>query len=48
MWQSLDAVRAFAGADIEAAVVEPEARAVLASFDSRVSHYTIGINASSG
>ena len=44
MWESLDAVRAFAGADIEAAVVEPEARAVLARFDSRVSHHAIAIN----
>jgi mannose-6-phosphate isomerase-like protein (cupin superfamily) len=37
-WVSLDAIRAFAGADIEHAVVEPEARAVLSRFDTRVRH----------
>jgi heme-degrading monooxygenase HmoA len=37
-WESLDAIRAFAGDDIEAAVVEPEARAVLDDFDARVRH----------
>jgi mannose-6-phosphate isomerase-like protein (cupin superfamily) len=37
-WQSMDAIRSFAGEDIEAAVVEPEARAVLADFDERVRH----------
>jgi hypothetical protein len=34
----MDAIRAFTGDDIEAAVVEPAARAVLADFDSRVRH----------
>jgi mannose-6-phosphate isomerase-like protein (cupin superfamily) len=37
-WESLDAIRAFAGEDIDLAVVEPEARAVLSQFDSRVRH----------
>jgi mannose-6-phosphate isomerase-like protein (cupin superfamily) len=37
-WESIDAIRAFAGEDIEAAVVEPEARAALADFDGRVRH----------
>ena len=37
-WASLDAIRAFAGEDIERAVVEPEARAVLSRFDTRVRH----------
>jgi mannose-6-phosphate isomerase-like protein (cupin superfamily) len=37
-WDSLDAIRAFAGDDVEAAVVGPEARAVLAGFDERVRH----------
>ncbi len=37
-WESLDAIRAFAGEDIELAVVEPEARAVLSGFDTRVRH----------
>lgn len=39
MWfDDLDAVRAFAGEDYEAAVVPPEARAVLERFDQRSAH----------
>jgi heme-degrading monooxygenase HmoA len=38
-FDSLDAVRAFAGEDYEAAVVSPAARALLASFDARSRHY---------
>lgn len=42
MWfTSLDAVRAFAGADYEVAVVPPAARAVLARFDARSAHYDV-------
>jgi heme-degrading monooxygenase HmoA len=37
-WESLDAIRSFAGEDLDAAVVEPEARAVLVDFDARVRH----------
>jgi mannose-6-phosphate isomerase-like protein (cupin superfamily) len=37
-WASLDAIRAFAGDDVEAAVVEAAARAVLADFDRQVHH----------
>ena len=37
-WNSLEAIRAFAGDDIDAAVVEPEARAALSRFDTRVRH----------
>lgn len=40
-WQSLDAIRAFAGADIEKAMVEPGAVAALVDFDKTVSHYEI-------
>jgi heme-degrading monooxygenase HmoA len=40
-WVSLDAVRKFAGADIEQAVVEPEAAAALISYDKRVKHCEI-------
>jgi heme-degrading monooxygenase HmoA len=40
-WRSLDAVRAFTGDDLEAAVVEPEAAAVLTRYDTRVRHYEI-------
>jgi mannose-6-phosphate isomerase-like protein (cupin superfamily) len=37
-WESMDAIRAFAGDDVDAAVVEPDARAVLAEFDTQVRH----------
>jgi heme-degrading monooxygenase HmoA len=40
-WESMDAVRAFAGDDPSRAVVEPEAVAVLSSFDKVVRHYEI-------
>jgi heme-degrading monooxygenase HmoA len=40
-WRSLDAVRTFAGADVEAAVVEADAAAVLSRYDERVRHYEI-------
>jgi heme-degrading monooxygenase HmoA len=42
LWDSLDAVRAFAGEeDYEAAVVPPEARALLVRFDERSAHYEV-------
>jgi hypothetical protein len=42
MWfDSLDAVRAFAGEDYEVAVVPPSARAVLKRFDARSQHYDV-------
>lgn len=40
-WQSMQAVRAFAGDDPDAAVVEEEAAAVLTDYDTRVRHYEI-------
>ena len=40
-WTNRDAIRAFAGADIERAVVEPEAVAALTSFDATVQHWDI-------
>jgi heme-degrading monooxygenase HmoA len=40
-FDSLDAVRDFAGQDYEAAVVPPKARAVLSRFDERSQHYEI-------
>ena len=39
MWESLDAIRAFAGDDIEAAVFEPEAQRLLPNREDRVKHY---------
>jgi heme-degrading monooxygenase HmoA len=41
IWRSLDAIKAFAGDDIEAAVVPPAAQALLASYDRRAVHYEI-------
>jgi heme-degrading monooxygenase HmoA len=40
-WQSMAAIRRFAGADAERAVVEDEAKAVLTSFDTRVEHFDV-------
>jgi heme-degrading monooxygenase HmoA len=42
MWfESMEAVKAFAGVDHEAAVVPPKARAVLKRFDARSRHYDV-------
>ncbi len=42
MWfDTLDAVREFAGEDYEVAVVPPKAREVLAHFDARSQHYEV-------
>jgi heme-degrading monooxygenase HmoA len=43
-FESLDAVRAFAGEDYEQAVVEPEAQRLLSRFDQRSEHYEIVID----
>ena len=40
-FETLDAVREFAGEDYETAVVPPKARAVLSHFDERSQHYEI-------
>jgi hypothetical protein len=42
MWfDSIEAVRIFAGADYEVAVVPPKARALLKRFDARSQHYEV-------
>ena len=42
MWfDSMESVKAFAGADYEIAVVPPKAREVLKRFDSRSRHYEV-------
>ena len=38
LWESREAIEAFAGQDISVAVVEPEAQAVLAAFDDFATH----------
>jgi heme-degrading monooxygenase HmoA len=42
-WRSLDAIRGFAGADLEGAVVAEEAVALLTQFDRRVRHYEVAV-----
>jgi heme-degrading monooxygenase HmoA len=41
LWESMGAVRAFAGERPASAVVEPEARAALVRFDETVDHYEV-------
>jgi heme-degrading monooxygenase HmoA len=41
LWDSLDAVREFAGEDYELAVVPPEAQRVLSHYDERSVHYEV-------
>jgi heme-degrading monooxygenase HmoA len=53
LWDSLEAIRSFAGANLENAVVEPAAQAVLVTYDSTVTHHTVvvdtvGANARTG
>jgi hypothetical protein len=40
-WKSMDAIRAFAGSEIDNAVVEPGAVAALIDFDAKVQHYEV-------
>lgn len=40
-WESMEAIRQFAGEDAEAAVVPAKARETLVSFDARVRHYEL-------
>jgi|SRR5580658_11349158 heme-degrading monooxygenase HmoA len=40
-WSSIEAIRRFAGDDVGKAIVEPEAAAALASFDTTVQHYEV-------
>jgi len=40
-WQSLEAIWAFAGEDVERAVVDDEAATMLTRWDARVRHYDV-------
>ena len=40
LWDSFEAIRAFAGADVEAAVVEPEIQAMVTRYETTVTHFT--------
>jgi heme-degrading monooxygenase HmoA len=44
LWDSLDAIRQFAGSDPELAVVPAEARALLASYDPRAVHWEVALD----
>jgi heme-degrading monooxygenase HmoA len=46
-WKNLASIKAFAGSDFEAAVVAPEAAALLTSYDKRVKHYLVDVADSS-
>jgi len=41
LWESMGAIRKFAGVKPEKAVIEPEARAILTSFDESVTHFEV-------
>ena len=41
LWESMEAVRTFAGVEPERAVVDPEGRAALTEFDNFVTHFEI-------
>ncbi len=41
LWDSLEAIEAFSGRAVGTAIVEPEARAVLAEFDECARHYEV-------
>jgi hypothetical protein len=41
LWESIEAIARFAGADPEIAVVPPEAQALLASYDERAVHWDV-------
>ena len=40
-WESLDAIRAFAGEDVDRAVVEPAVAELLDSYDATVTHFDV-------
>jgi hypothetical protein len=40
-WESIESIRAFAGDAPNTSVVEPEARAILASFDDEIEQLTV-------
>lgn len=46
-WKDLASIKAFAGPDLDAAVVAPEAAALLISYDKRVKHYVVELSDSS-
>ena len=43
VWESLQAIEAFSGENIDAAVVPAEVQAMMVEFDRRVAHYEIAL-----
>jgi len=43
VWRSLQAIRDFAGVDLERAVVATEAACILTDYDRRVRHFDVGL-----
>ena len=41
LWESLHSIEAFAGVDVDAAVVPPEVRAMMVNYERSVAHYEI-------
>jgi heme-degrading monooxygenase HmoA len=41
LWDSLSSIEAFAGVDVEAAVVPPDVQAMMVQYDHTVAHYEI-------
>ena len=48
LWDSMDAIRRFAGETPEIAVVAPDAKAVLTRFDAHVKHYEVAMRGGPG
>ena len=44
LWDSLEAIRRFAGGSLNHAVVEPAAQAALASYDPTVTHHAVVVD----
>jgi len=44
LWESMDAIRTFAGANAEVAVVAPAAQGLFREYDSNVRHFEVVLN----
>lgn len=44
LWESMDAIRKFAGENVETAVVAPAAQALFREYDSTVKHFEVVLN----
>jgi heme-degrading monooxygenase HmoA len=44
LWDSLEAISGFTGKDLDRAVVEPHAQAVLSTYDTTVTHHAVVVD----